>query len=131
MTSYINQEMADIHFIYGVGDGNALVSRRLYGERFPSRILPNRKTLERLHQRLRETGSFFSEIHDIGHTRSVRTPELEKHALREFEEDSEMSTQTVSAAANVSHMTVCRVLGAKGLRPFHGQCVYALKATDH
>ncbi|GFS87567.1 hypothetical protein TNCV_2941691 [Trichonephila clavipes] len=54
MTSYTNQEMADIHFIYGVADENALETRGLYGERFPSRRLPNRKTFECLHRRLRK-----------------------------------------------------------------------------
>ncbi|GFS75577.1 hypothetical protein TNCV_3425221 [Trichonephila clavipes] len=46
MTSYSNQEMADIHFIYGVADRNALEAQQLCGERFPSRRLPNRKTFE-------------------------------------------------------------------------------------
>ncbi|GFY57075.1 uncharacterized protein TNIN_355171 [Trichonephila inaurata madagascariensis] len=108
--------MADIHFISGVVVGNALKARRLYGEQFPSRHLPKRKTFERLHQRLRKTGSFVSGMHDIGCTRSARTPELEEHVLREFEEQPKTSTRTVSAAANVSHMTVWqRFLGAEGL----------------
>ncbi|GFW70314.1 uncharacterized protein TNCV_5131401 [Trichonephila clavipes] len=131
MTSYTNQEMANIHFIYSVADGNALEAQRLYGERFPSRRLPNRKTFECFHRRLRETGSFVSGMHDTGRTRSTRTPELEQHMLREFEEQPETSTRTVSAAANVSHMTVLRVLGAKGLRLYRAQRVHTLKATDY
>ncbi|GFY76643.1 DUF4817 domain-containing protein [Trichonephila inaurata madagascariensis] len=96
MTSYTNQEMADIHFIYGVAYGNALEAQRLYGERFPSRRLPNRKIFERLHRRLRKTGLFDNEMHDSGRNRSSRTPELEKHVLREFEEQPETSTRTIS-----------------------------------
>ncbi|GFX56779.1 hypothetical protein TNCV_495271 [Trichonephila clavipes] len=53
---------------------------------------------------------------------------FEKHVLREFEEKTETSTQTVSAAANV---TVWGVLGIKGLRPYQTQRVHALKVTDH
>ncbi|GFY71897.1 hypothetical protein TNIN_414961 [Trichonephila inaurata madagascariensis] len=87
--------MADTHFIYGVENGNVLDARRLYGDSFLSRCLPNRKTFERLHRRLRETGSFASGM-----------PDLEEHVLREFEEQPETSTWTVSAAANVGHMTV-------------------------
>ncbi|GFV41563.1 uncharacterized protein TNCV_3627151 [Trichonephila clavipes] len=105
MTSYTNQEMVEIHFIYGVADGNVLEVRGLYMERFPSRRLTNQKTFERLHQRLRETGSFVSGMYDAGRTRSARTPEFEEHVLREIEEQPETSTRTLSAA-NVSHMTV-------------------------
>ncbi|GFS51873.1 uncharacterized protein TNIN_183261 [Trichonephila inaurata madagascariensis] len=127
MTSYTKQEMADIHFIYGVADGNALEARRMYGERFPSRRLLKRKTFERLHRRLRETSSFVSGMHNTGRTRSPRTLELEEHVLLEFEEQPEASTRT----AKVSHKTVWRVLGAESLRPYHAQRVYALKATGH
>ncbi|GFY40092.1 DUF4817 domain-containing protein [Trichonephila inaurata madagascariensis] len=97
--------MANIHFIYCVADGNALEAQRLYGERFPSRRLPNRKNFERLHRCLRETGSFVSGMHDTLHKTSARTPELEEHVLREFERQLETSTWTVSVAANISHMT--------------------------
>ncbi|GFX00378.1 uncharacterized protein TNCV_1273721 [Trichonephila clavipes] len=114
MTSYTNQEMAGIHIICSIADGNALKARRLYGERFPSRRLPNRKTFECLHQRLRETGSFVRGMQDTGRTKSAITPELEEHVLREFEQP-ETRTRTVSAAVNVSHMTVWRLLGAEGL----------------
>ncbi|GFY48294.1 uncharacterized protein TNIN_475321 [Trichonephila inaurata madagascariensis] len=131
MTSCTNQEMADIHFIYCVAGENALEARRLYGERFPSRRLPNRKTFERLHRRFRETGSFVSGIHDTRSTRSARTLELEEHVLREFEEKLETSTQTVSTAANVNHMMIWQVLGADGLRLYHEQRVHGLKASDH
>ncbi|GFY65892.1 uncharacterized protein TNIN_137211 [Trichonephila inaurata madagascariensis] len=117
MISYTNQEMVDIHFIYGVADGNPLEARRLYGERFPSRRLLNRKTFECLHRRLGETGSFVRGMQDTGRTKNARTPELEEHVLHEFEEQPETSTRTVSAAANMSHITVWRVLGTEGLRP--------------
>ncbi|GFW21596.1 hypothetical protein TNCV_4281111 [Trichonephila clavipes] len=55
MTSCTNQEMADIHFL---ANEDALEAQRLYEERFPLRRLPNRKTFERLHRRLRETSSY-------------------------------------------------------------------------
>ncbi|GFR31945.1 hypothetical protein TNCT_93421 [Trichonephila clavata] len=69
-------------------------------------------------------------MHDTLRTRSSRTLELEEHVLREFEEQPEPSTRTASEAANVSHMTVWRVLGAKDFRPYHAQRVHDLKATD-
>ncbi|GFY60848.1 hypothetical protein TNIN_74881 [Trichonephila inaurata madagascariensis] len=97
--------MADINYIYGVADRNGLEFRRLYGERFPSRRFPNRKTFEHFHRHLRQTGSFVSGMHHTGHTRSVRSPDLEEHVLREFEEPLQTSPWTVSTTAIVSHMT--------------------------
>ncbi|GFY43185.1 hypothetical protein TNIN_219541, partial [Trichonephila inaurata madagascariensis] len=42
-----------------------------------------------------KTGSFVSGMYDTGtgRTRSERTPELEEHVLREFEEQPKMSSQ--------------------------------------
>lgn len=47
-----------MHLMYGLAEGNASEARRLYAERFPSRHLPQRNTFQRVHERLRETGTF-------------------------------------------------------------------------
>ncbi|KAJ4443013.1 hypothetical protein ANN_04663 [Periplaneta americana] len=57
---YSNQELAEIHFMYGKADGNAVLARRLYQERYPQRQCPDRKTFVRLHYRLCEYGKFNS-----------------------------------------------------------------------
>ncbi|KAJ4427589.1 hypothetical protein ANN_25237 [Periplaneta americana] len=51
---YSNQELAEIHFMYGKADGNAALARRLYQERYPQRQCPDQKTFVRLHYRLCE-----------------------------------------------------------------------------
>ncbi|KAJ4442624.1 hypothetical protein ANN_04213 [Periplaneta americana] len=51
---YSNQELAEIHFMYGKADGNAALARRLYQERYPQRQCPDRKTFARLHYRYHE-----------------------------------------------------------------------------
>ncbi|PSN31088.1 hypothetical protein C0J52_24880 [Blattella germanica] len=43
---YTNQELAEMHFIYGKADGNAALARRLYQERYPQRQCPDRKTFD-------------------------------------------------------------------------------------
>ncbi|GFY39711.1 hypothetical protein TNIN_439161 [Trichonephila inaurata madagascariensis] len=48
----------------------------------------------------------------------TRTPELEQHVWREFEQQPETSTWTVSATANVSIITVWGVFRADNLRPY-------------
>ncbi|KAJ8940870.1 hypothetical protein NQ318_010183 [Aromia moschata] len=52
-------EYADMHLMYGLASCNALEARRLYHEKFPSRILPNQKIFQRVDQRLRENGGQF------------------------------------------------------------------------
>jgi hypothetical protein len=34
-TTYSSQELANIHSVYGLADGNAVAARRLYQERYP------------------------------------------------------------------------------------------------
>ncbi|KAJ4428367.1 hypothetical protein ANN_24386 [Periplaneta americana] len=55
---YSNQELAEIHFMYGKADGSAALARRLYQEMYPQRQCPDRKTFVRLHYRLCEYGKF-------------------------------------------------------------------------
>ncbi|GFW55695.1 uncharacterized protein TNCV_120791 [Trichonephila clavipes] len=69
-------------------------------------------------------------MQDSGHTKSAKKPELIEHVLREFEEQSETSTRTVSAVANVSFIMVWRALGTEDLRPYCVQWVHALNTTD-
>ncbi|KAJ4442736.1 hypothetical protein ANN_04327 [Periplaneta americana] len=44
---YSNQELAEIHFMYGKADSNAALARRLYQGRYPQRQCPDRKTFVR------------------------------------------------------------------------------------
>ncbi|KAJ4426274.1 hypothetical protein ANN_27086 [Periplaneta americana] len=55
---YSNQELAEIHFMYGKADGNTALARRLYLERYPQRQCPDRKTFVRLHYLVRFAGTW-------------------------------------------------------------------------
>jgi len=56
--NFTNRELADMHLMYGISEGNAREAVRLYTERFPMRRAPDHRVFARLHQNLRETGSF-------------------------------------------------------------------------
>lgn len=58
MYKYTNVEMADIHFTYGLADGNAQAARPMYQEGYPQRVVPNVQTFIIIHGGLCETGSF-------------------------------------------------------------------------
>lgn len=53
---YTNNEYADMHLMYGMASCNASKAQRLYARRYRNRRVPDRKTFERVDQRLRETG---------------------------------------------------------------------------
>ncbi|GBM71573.1 hypothetical protein AVEN_82964-1 [Araneus ventricosus] len=123
MATYSNQEKADTHFIYGLANGNALKAERLHRQQFPRRHVPNRKKVSVC---LCETGSFVTGMHDTGHGRSVRTPQVVEDILQRVENRPDISTREVSHAVNVSHSIVWRVLRDEGLLPYHVQKVQAL-----
>ncbi|GFT88940.1 uncharacterized protein TNCV_907221 [Trichonephila clavipes] len=52
MNSYTNAELADIHFIHGLANGNGRVAVRLYREKYPTRRQPNHQMFARVHQNL-------------------------------------------------------------------------------
>jgi hypothetical protein len=56
MEHYSYSEYADMHLIYGQALGNCVEARRIYSDTFPNRLLPDRKTFERVDRSLRETG---------------------------------------------------------------------------
>ncbi|KYQ54230.1 hypothetical protein ALC60_06774 [Trachymyrmex zeteki] len=56
--TYSNSEYADMVFVYGFCNGNALKAVREYARRFPNRRVPNRRVFMLTFNRLRETGTF-------------------------------------------------------------------------
>ncbi|KAJ4446056.1 hypothetical protein ANN_12742 [Periplaneta americana] len=122
---YSNQELAEIHFMYGKADGNVALARRLYQERYPQRQCPDRKTFVRLHYRLCEYGKFNSPGLGRGRLRST-TPEVQEEIL-----EAVNMTRRVALQVNVPHTTVWRLLKEYQLYPYHLQHVQALSPADY
>ncbi|KAJ4444666.1 hypothetical protein ANN_06463 [Periplaneta americana] len=127
---YSNQELAEIHFMYGKADGNAALARRLYQERYPQRQCPDRKTFVRLHYRLCEYGKFNSPGLGRGRPRST-TPEVQEEILEAVNMTPSISTRRVALQVNVPHTTVWRLLKEYQLCPYHLQRVQALSPADY
>ncbi|KAJ4438109.1 hypothetical protein ANN_14048 [Periplaneta americana] len=127
---YSNQELAEIHFMYGKADGNAALARRLYQERYPQRQCPDRKTFVRLHYRLCEYGKFNSHGLGRGRPRST-TPEVQEEILEAVNMTPSISTRRVALQVNVPHTTVWRLLKEYQLYPYHLQRVQALSPADY
>ena len=115
--AYTNEEMADMHYVYGLSQGNGLEASRRYAEMYLQRQLPSHRIFARLHQRLREYGSFDKRTQDCGRHREVRTTHLEKAVLNLVEEQPTSSTRKIAFELNVDHMTVFRILKGTTLIP--------------
>ncbi|KAJ4433294.1 hypothetical protein ANN_15553 [Periplaneta americana] len=127
---YSNQELAEIHFMYGKADGNAALARRLYQERYLQRQCPDRKTFVRLHYRLCKYGKFNSPGLGRGRPRST-TPEVQEEILEAVNMTPSISTRRVALQVNVPHTTVWRLLKGYQLYPYHLQRVQALSLADY
>lgn len=128
--AYTNEEMADRHYVYGLSQGNGLEASRRYVEMYPERQHPSHRIFARLHQRLREYGSFTKRTQDCGRHREVRTPQLEEAVLNLIEEQPTASTRKIAFQLNVDHMTVFRILKEHLLYPYHLQRVQVLLPRD-
>ena len=129
MARYTNAEMADMHYIYGLADGNALKAKRLYMERFPNRIVPDRKIFQSIHQRLRETGTL-RRSGGPGRPMTVRRVDVEETVLDMIEDEPGTSTRRIAQNLNVSNWTVWKTLKDNLLHPYHIQRVQALLPAD-
>jgi hypothetical protein len=86
---YGNEEYADMHFMYGTANGNALEAARLYQEAFPHRRQPDSRTFTRVHQH----GSF-AHGGRAGRPKSV-TPDVEERVLQRVAQSPGTSTRSV------------------------------------
>lgn len=127
---YSNEEMTDMHFVYGMANGNSAEAARMYAEMYPQRVAPHHTLFLRLHQRLRENGTFKKRTYDCGRHREVRTPALEEAVIQIIEEQPETSTRKISLQLDINHMTVFAILKEQLLYPYHLQRVQALLPRD-
>ncbi|PSN30299.1 hypothetical protein C0J52_28269 [Blattella germanica] len=63
---YSVSDQTDMHYMYGRADGNSARALELCAARYPNRQLP----CARIHQRLRENGSFDRSTRDVGRPRA-------------------------------------------------------------
>lgn len=128
MTTYSNQEYADMHFIYGFCDGNAREASRVYQERYPNRDrFPDYRVFQRVHAAYREGRNPGARegrpsIPDLG---------LEDEVLEMLRENPMTSVRRMSRRSGIPRSVVHRVVKRKRIHPFHVQRVQALLPTDH
>lgn len=131
MNNYTFEEYSDIHYVYGLADGNAREAARLYAQRFANRQCPNFKTFTAVHYRLRERGSFMINKSDTGRERLLRNVRFEEDVLQKFFDSPDSSTRSVAVEMGCRHMTVWNVLKGKNYHPYKFQKVQDLNPRDY
>ncbi|GFX39440.1 hypothetical protein TNCV_2668021 [Trichonephila clavipes] len=104
MYRFRNSELADIHFIYCLADGNGRAAVRLYRER--------------------------ATIEGTGLRRIARTLIFEEGVLHAMDQTPATSVRALAASTGRSPTTIHRVLQGAVLHPFHGQRVQSLQPDD-
>lgn len=131
MGDFSNRELANMHFCYGLADGNGLRARRFYQERFPDLPVPHHEKFQKIHQQLCDKGEFYKREKNLpSRNRPVRTPEIEEQVLHEVENNQSTSTRKIAQRLEISHQTVWKILHDQQLYPFRLQKVQKLLPGD-
>lgn len=126
--AFSNREYAEMHFVYGFCDGNALAAQREYRNRYPERITPSTQVFTRLHQRLIETGTVEKKKREEGKRYPV---EAEEHVVHTVEENPEISTRQLASESGMSQWKVRDILKENKYHPYHFMTVQALQQGDY
>lgn len=81
MNNYKFEENRDLHYFYGMANGNPIYAQRLYYEMIPNGRHPNFKTFIAVHKRLK-TETFKCNMVDTGRDRQVHSVQFEENVLR-------------------------------------------------
>jgi len=126
-TSYSSSEITDIHFVYGLCNGNSRAAAREYRNKYPRRRAPNHKTFVDIHRQIAERGvATLSNHHSLRRSAAL----IEEQVLAEVTRNPESSVRRLSARLGVSKSSVWRILKKEGLHPYHFQKVQHLHSAD-
>ena len=128
MAGFTTREYVDMHFVYGLCNGNALAAEREYRDPYPDRRCPKDKVFTRLHQRLLDTGSVVrsrrensSAAVDVG---------IEDYIIDLVTTNPNVSSRDLASEIGVSHWYVLKLLNKNHFHPYHFTQVQALEEND-
>lgn len=121
------RHIADMHFVYGLCNGNARAAVREYQRRYPNRPIPNHQTFSAIHARLAEYG--------IRRPQGERNPSVSEHSeeavLNLIVSDPRLSVRRISTRLEISRWTVWKILKKEGLHPYHLRRVQDIREPDN
>jgi len=123
---FLNEEYADMHFIYVFCEGNEYQAAEAYKRRYPKRRGPGRRVFSRVHRCLRETGSFPKHTAERQSTLNKQDEEMDI-----VERSPLTSVRRISNAVGISRMKVWRTLHENKLYQYHFQKIQVLLSSDY
>lgn len=127
--AFTNAEYADMHFIYGLCNGNSRQARIEYIQRYPLRRKPCERVFPQIHTRLRENGTFAPANYRSGRQGNIPV-DIETDIIAMVEEDPTISTRRIALRKNVSQFASWNILRKAQLYPYHGTPVQNLLERD-
>lgn len=126
--NFTTGEMVDMIWILGECNKNALLSARIYQERFPDRRQPRQDTFGKLKDRFNRTGSVNYEKHE--RTKTSVTEENEMNVLMAVTENPHTSIRSIFNEQELSYYSVQKILSKNKMHPYHIQKHQELNNDD-
>ena len=102
---FTHAEYANMVFVYGFCDGNALAACREHSLRFPNRTVPDSRAFASVYNKLRETGALPSSHISSECANEQNVDEVES-ILQSVERSPTTSTRRISTCIGVPHTRV-------------------------
>jgi len=122
------EERRDMHFVYGLAEGDANQAARFYQERYPHRRQPAPAVFTAVLRRLGEIGNLAPALL-VGRPR--RNVAVEENVIQEFVENPSTSTRAVGSQLGIPQSSVWRLLNRERCHPFDAQKVHSLLPQDY
>lgn len=129
MSTFSYEEYADMHLVYGFCGCSARAARQEYGVRYPHRRLPSIGVFIRLHECLRRTGRFPTNLRELGNQQT--DVGLEQTVIDRVMAQPDISTRDLARAFGISQFKVCEILKKEKLYPYHVQKIQVLHTGDN
>lgn len=126
-STFTNEEYADIHLIYGFCECNSRAAVKEYKRRFPNRKLPSRSIFSRVHQRLRETGSF----HKKSKKKAINQKPDGQQEDGEVEDGPKVNDNQHSQENDATSLEIQQIIHRGSQYPYHFRHVQALQPEDY
>ncbi|PZC74303.1 hypothetical protein B5X24_HaOG207995 [Helicoverpa armigera] len=131
MTTFTNEEYADILICYGYCNCVSARARDEYIARYPGRRVPDVSVFDGVYRRLRETGSVSRRRSDLGRPRvNDDDEEQDNEIVQRFRSDPTTSTNIVARELGISQWKVWFTVNTAGLYPYHYTPVHVIEEGD-
>jgi hypothetical protein len=123
---FTHAEYADMVFVYGFCNGNALAACTEYSLRFPNRRVSDSRVFASVYNKLRETRA----LHISSERANEQSVGEVESILQSVERSRTTSTRRISTRIGVPHKRVWRTSRQHGLYSFHLQMVQPPEEGD-